>query len=646
MRQRGSKVWSALLAGAGGGGLALWACLPSPPPSLGPSASAPATQDKPQSQAPQAAARDRLEGVAIIVSDRVVVPLGVNSGWWFHPPSLPNARGWAQSNESLFQVGAEASPARKLQILERAYREASDPVVQQNLIFLVALSLPWEIAEPWLELRTEDEDRDSARDACWALAMSGSERFLRELEASPPVVTPRPVLVDSLREHEVLGLAGGADNRGRLLAYRALEIVDRAPYFKRTSLHVHLRWFPHPLAGPGRATNLTWIDESRAAPAELSARLWAAWIRSFPGHPGNDDVALRLGRLHLGQRRHLEAARWFSRASVLPDQDVTWGALNNLLATAEVLLGDAALDALVKDAELSGRNRELLQYVQVRRLAARSGCAQGLAQAAQLAEASPGSALAQAWSRRWSVAPPRGLASGVAPLDRDDPLQRRVSAPKPAQPNRAEALRGVPPGAHLAGQGADLGRLDPHPEAVALGVERLARQFRLWETIAELAEREAAAEAPDLAADLRYKRAAIFFHQPEALFPAYTRHRRVAESVVDSLWNLDPADKDRFEVGVTEFAAAAQGWTRAADLLAGFEVRYPTYPGLDEALFTRSLAFERLLRGGWCLDQHGVIRSLVGALEQLASSCPESPLSDDAGRAVSYWRSTWSQCFR
>jgi len=642
MRARRSTVWSALLAGAGGGGLALLACVPSSEPENPPRT----PRRKSLLLASETAAPTPRVDVATLVSDsQVQVPDSFDYSWYSSPPSLPEARGWAQSNEALYQLRLGARPERRLQTIDRAYASAHDPVARQNLIFLVALGSPWELAEPWLRLRLE-EGGAHAQDALWALAMSGAEDALRQVEAAPPQRKVSRVLVDSVEAHEVLGVAGGAESRARLLAYRALEVVDRTPYFKKTSLNVHVRWFPHPQAGEGSAQSLLWIDGSRAAPLELATRLWATWVRGFPGHPGNDDVALRLGNVRLAQRRALSAARWFSRASVLPDQDVTWGALNKLLATAEVLLGDAALAELVADAELSGRNRELLEYVRMRRIAARRGCAEGLEEAARLAAARPQGVVAQAWTRRWSVAPPRGLESGVEPLGREDLLLRREEAREPAPPSTARVLRGVPSGAHRAGQWETLGRLDPHPEAVTLDLTRLTRQLRLWETVAELRRREERAASSESAADLRYKRAAVFFHQPEALFPVYTRHRRVAESVVDVLWDVGPEDQASYEAGVAEFASKAQGWSRAMNLLAGFQVRYPNYAGLDEAMFTRGLACERFLRAPWCRDQDATIRDLVQAFEDLVATCPESSLSDDAQRAVSYWRSFWPEAFK
>jgi hypothetical protein len=642
MRARRSKVWSALLAGAGGGGVVLLACLPS------------LTAESPEREpfstrvaepaSPRPDTQPKVDPAAIVSDSTVVVPPAFSYSWIYDPPSLVSARGWAQSNEALYKLRVQGGPDRRLQTLDRTFAQTADPVVRQNLIFLVALTLPWESAEPWLRLRLEDGGPDGM-DALWALAMSGADDALEALEAAPPQEVSR-VLVDTLEAHEVLGIAGGAESRARLRAYRALEVVDRAPYFKKTSVNVHLKWLPHPHAGRGRARNLTWIDGERAAPVELALRLWEVWLRAFPGHPGNDDVALRLGRALLARRQHLAAARWFSRASVLPDQDVTWGALNSLLATAEVLLGEAALAELVADAELSGRNRELLQYVQVRRIAATRGCAEGLRAVESCVAQRPQGVLAEAWSRRWSVAPPRGLSSGVRPWDLEDPLLRREAALEPPPPSTARVLRGVPSGAHYPGQRQNLGRLDPHPEAVSLELDRLARQLRLWETLAELKRREVAAQDPSLAADLRYKRAAVFFHQPEALFPVYTRHRRVAESVVDNLWDLDPADQASFEAGVVEFGGKAQGWSRAMSLLAGFAIRYPNYEGLDEALFTRGLACERFLRGPWCRDRDAVIRDLVGAFEELVETCPESSLSDDARRAVTYWRESFSEAFK
>lgn len=648
--RRSNTIWGALLAGAGGGGLVLVCGLPGGSPEVGPNQSPVRARAK-ASVTPDPSAEAPGSDTAGIVSESRVLATGFSEDCFADaPPSLARAQGWGQSNEALYRLRLGKRAERRLQTLDRAYAQAEEPVVRQNLIFLVALGTPWELAEPWLRLRLEEGGADRL-DALWALAMSGAEDAIRAVEAEPPQGDVGRVLVDSVSAHEVLGLSGGEENRARLLAYRALEVVDRAPYFKRTSLLVHLRWFPHPQAGEGSAQSRLWIDGRRAAPLELATRVWAAWVRGFPGHPGNDDVALRLGRAQLRQRQHLSAARWFSRASLLPDQDVTWGALNNLLATAEVLLGDAALAQLVADADHSGRNRELLQYVQMRRIAARRGCAAGLVEAQRITKADPSGVVAQAWARRWSAAPPRGLESGVSPLERDDPLLRReAAAPAPA-PAPERALRRVPTSADLPGQGdrwspeGDLGRLDPHPEAVSLDLERLTRQLRLWETLAELTRREAAAEVPEQAADLRYKRAAIFFHQPEALFPVYIRHRSVAESVVDTLWDLSPEDQASYEAGVSEFAAKAQGWSRAMSLLAGFGVRYPSYPGLDEALFTRGLACERFLRGAWCMDRDATIRDLVQNFEDLIETCPESYLRDDASRAVAYWRSCYREAF-
>ena len=653
-RGRGIGTWGALALGAGGGGLLLWGSGPTslrgfaPPPPLATArlGAGAAETGTPAARAPLSAsgsAPSSFPGGQ--PSSSRSRPAEVS-----RPASLANARGWGQCNEAFYRLRAGpqrlADESARLARVDEAWRLARDPVARQNLIFLVALSFPWRLAEPWLTARLSESNSEDAEDARWALGLSGDPACLEALAAGAPEQL-ETLLVDDLETHEALGLTGGPEARRRLRAYRALEVIDRAPYFKRTGLSAHISWYPHPQAAPGGPwAAITWIDPERAAPPEQFQRLCELWLTRFPGHPGGDDVALRLGRILLSQQRPLAAARWFSRASLIPDQDVSHGALQNLLATAELLLGDAALDELTDEAVLSGRNGRLLRYVRARRLAARRGCAAGLSEVARLAAADPESPLAQAWARRWAVPVPRGLTSGALPLPSDDPLLRR----EPWEPlpvlSPAASARGIAPGLASGLSASELGRRDPYPEAVYFDAERLAPQLRLWETIAELARREEHASGDAARGAWRYKQAAVYFYQPEALFPVYASYTRQAERVVDSLWGLPREDEGGYQAAVAEFAQAAQGWRRAGALLAGIERRYPEFSGLDEALFTRGLCFERLLRAPWCRDQDAVIRELVGSLELLAERFPASPLADDATRAATYWRANWGEAFK
>ncbi|WP_348235470.1 hypothetical protein, partial [Salmonella enterica] len=69
-------------------------------------------------------------------------------------------------------------------------------------------------------------------------------------------------------------------------------------------------------------------------------------MQLYPGHPGSDDIALRLGLRARENRRPFDAARWFARSAALPDQDFRLGALSRLVAVCELELTPVELDRL------------------------------------------------------------------------------------------------------------------------------------------------------------------------------------------------------------------------------------------------------------------------------------------------------------
>ena len=557
-------------------------------------------------------------------------------------PDLAAARGWSESLRALDhlrQVGHLT-----LRELDLRFRRNRRPVVRQNLIFHVALSLPWEEARPWLERVAAGEDPDDAEDAFVALACSGEPAALAEFEAAGAAEQAFP-LVDSHDEHEQRGRLG---ERSLLRSYRALEVIDRAPYFKMIPHLVRVRWRAHPRTTQDGAQPTYVREDLCEAPPRLRRRLWRAWLQRWPRHPGGDDVALRVARDLAARQRALPAAQWYSRASLLPDQDVTQGALAGLLGLAEVGLSEGQLDELIEWARAERSNHGLLRYVRLRRRATREGVAAVCSWLAAESARAPESLIARAWRARWAEPAPRGLASGVAPLTTADPLRQVRGARISAEPSRAVAARAVQRTVSSWwrfgswGQGSELGRLDPWPEAVDLDPRGLARQLRCWATLAELERRERRAQEPAAAADLRYKRAALLFHEPRVFYPLYggclrARTLPLAGRALPRVeWRARLAELER-DTRSVRYAL------HLFESLAEVE-----WVGRDQALFSAGLACRRLLhRENWSEagEREEVIRALVANFERLQRELPASPLVKDARRAAAWWRRAHAYAF-
>lgn len=555
---------------------------------------------------------------------------------------LAEATGWVASLQALDRLAGSArspatcdqpptppdNPAALLAALEAALARARAPVARQNIIFHAALCLSPAQSAPWLRALAAGPDAEDAEDALVALAFAGDDASAAAFErlAAAPAPVQANVLVDTIEDHEALAARRGADARALLRAYRAYEVLARACYFRLTPYLIRLRWVPGCPIPPARQVAL--LD---------------AWLRRWPGHPGSDDVALRIARLEAARGDELSAARWLARSAALPDQDVTGAALGGLAARADVLLDEADLERLAVDRTLP--NRGLVQYARVRRLALRSPA---LA-LTELSRGDPDDPLAVAWRTRWTSPVPRGLDSGLRPLPADDPL-RRVEALAPPPPAR------TPPEPRDPIEE----RLRPSLERLLLEPAPLARQARLWATLATLEERARTAP-PDEAADLRYKLAAVVFHQPDAYFPAYL--------VVNHFWSLEwlsrgaalggPGD-ERQARALWAFLREAHGWLRATEAFHAL-AEHP-WPGRDRARFSEALAWHRLIDApprqvlAWSLVGHGdrpprldagrvggvrredAMRATLEAFETCAREDPTSPLADDAARAAAYWR--------
>lgn len=534
---------------------------------------------------------------------------------------LAQARGWISALRALARLGPR-SPEQRLAEVVAAFERAADPVARQNLVALSALVGPPGLATPWLRGLWRAGAAADAEDALCALAFLGDPEAGAAFEAlarSPAPVEARR-LVDRWSDHEALGEAG---ERELLRSYRCLELLDGDPYFEFTPYAVRLEWTARPCLDP----------ERRRA-------LLLAWLARWPGHPGSDDVALRLSRLHEARGERVQAAIWAARAAALPDQDVTPQATRALARLVEVALEPGELAALAAALGPGDPGRGLVRYAQARRVAGRDGLEAALHLVARLAEADPDDPLSAAWHLRWSSPPPRGLDGGLVPLPRDDPLRRVIgSAPTPTA--RATLLDRPSRWDDRASE--EEARLRPGPEAVRLDVARVAAQLRAWETLREL-ERRAAAATGDARAELLYKQAAVWFHDPRVLFPAYgARDQSFPWSVASG---VDDARRARFD-------AESHALLRALALFGRLEAEHPGWAGLDRVLFSEGLAWRRLVddrpwlatAGAGEERQRDAIRAAARCFEACAVRFPRSPLADDAARAAAWWRSAHRDAF-
>lgn len=551
--------------------------------------------------------------------------------------ALGRIKAWTASVRAFYGLPEAVSDEAALARLQGLFTEVEEPVVRQNLIFLAALGLP-DVAGPWLQELASGTEAEAIyapdrEDALVALAFAGEGTYAASFEGLSLQASSAHVqrLVDRIDDHDAIGASGGLDARETLRAYRAIEVLDRAPYFKMLAHYAPLDW-----------------QSRRAASTDVAAteRLLKAWLARYPGHPGSDDIARRLARAAIKAGRPVEAARWFSRSATLPDQDVAWGALWGLISTCELMLTPAQLDRLANEEGDLTPNRQLMMYIRARRLAARVGFAAGLDALDDMRRfESPHEPLVRGWAKRWTTPPARGLTSGVVPLDPTDELLQRgeLAFELPPRPSRVQ-------------RSWDVRRLDPDLEPKVLPVGRLARQFRLWETLAELEERAQGAHG-DARADLLYKQAAVFYHQPDVLFPAYAWHSH------SFVWLMGRAELEIVESTHAQARAHRHFQTetfslrRAVALFERIEREHPGYVAMDRVLFSKGLAWKHLAdyrpnRAWFALPEHATLsstdlalRNVVTTFETLVARYPDSTYADDAARAVGHWRATLPQLF-
>jgi len=448
-----------------------------------------------------------------------------------------------------------------------ALREAENPVARQNVIFLAVRALPLaaarEILSPLLTAGSEGD----VEDVVCALAFAGDEqmakRFLVLAERPSPALVAQ--LRDTLAEIEFLASAANEDARDILRSYRAYEVIAKANYFR--------------LAAAGLAASFPFREYPSC---EFERRLLAAWLARYPGHPGSDDVALRVGETHIGSD-HVAAARWFDRAAVLPDQHRTSKALRRLLTQVERKMSRGELRRLLKE---DVHNRPLLTYVWVRRTAAEESCEAACEALPVIAAADPNGEIADAW------------------------LDRGVAAD--SWPGVAARLGAVYD--RIAGDRSRTERLYPPRTAMRLSGSALARQFGLWERLAEMGRR---ADGPTGLFEI----AKLTLAEPEIFFPVYARHTFEAGRmlVIANQWS-----SNRWGNWIRASVHAA----RAYEAFARIEKQHPDFARMDEVLLGEAAALATLLdftpvhgwRGPWPSD----LRNVLAACERCQAHYPGS----------------------
>lgn len=500
--------------------------------------------------------------------------------------------------------------------------DAAQGVARQNIIFQAALCLPESTCRPWLRGIADGSDAQDADDANCALAFTGDETAGAVLAGG--TLTDCNFLCDDASEHDRLADQG---KRDILRSYRCIEVLDCRPYFWRHC------WD----CGRGAECPFPWADRRHLDTLDqrndLARRLLPIWLKRFAGHPGSDDMAWRLCQDCKARGQWFEAAQWASRCATMPDQDMCDDGLADLITIAERELVPSELGTLIAGEDWQ-RNRQLIRYIKLRRLAAEHGFDRALREAEALHSAEPDSFVARCFAARWCAPAPKGLDSGLDALPADDALRRVESGHIPAQEYFNPQTRWV--SWYLMtnrGALAQERRLHPPAEVLALPGDRLTRQFRLWETLAEL-ERRRDHAGGDERADLSYKIGALYYHQRYAVYPCYA-----SEKVRNGLpRGLSPRGHQPTlaEAMVrTEYASYARA-AREFEQIADY---HPGWAGRDKALFSAALANIKLVDyrpfpGFADLD----IRAGVALFDRLKRDHPQSDLTQSAVMAADYWR--------
>ena len=128
-------------------------------------------------------------------------------------------------------------------------------------------------------------------------------------------------------------------------------------------------------------------------------------------------------------------------------------------------------------------------------------------------------------------------------------------------------------------------RLFPPREAMTLSVDALAKQFGLWEQVAEF-DRRLSDSGGDQAASLLLTLGNLTLDEPEIFFPVYARHTGMTGWILAIAGGRSP----RWGTWTRTTVHAA----RAFEIFSRIERLYPGFPRMDEALFRQAAALAGL----------------------------------------------------
>lgn len=514
--------------------------------------------------------------------------------------------------------------------LMKQFPQVASGKVRQNILFLIALTADDAKVrlEPVFRGASGDTTEDDRADAGCALAALGHEKataWLVEGLKTTDVFSGKAMFnFSDYRKAE-----SEEKDRAAVRSYRFWEAVFRRPYFKPLQFLAR--------AGIYRMTAHGLSDAQRD---ERASRLLTVFLSKWHGHPGSDDIAMRMMNFAVQKRDMKSIYLWAQRASLLPDQDCAGNAVHVLTALADSQLSTPELDEILQ-SEDGKQNREFLLYERFIKTA-RKELAAGLAYFDQIAQDNPGSVFALARRSAAKVAPSNALRDGLL---QDLSLKIMLDYPK-----RSKQLGETPyePEDEVT-EDEYLGLLTSREREIVLRTRLkrrssvdvdaagLARQYRLLLELRNLVQMEEREKDPAVKADLRYRQAKLFYRESRALFPLWEREILNAGYRLNAV-RFDPKADERLE----EYAAETFSLRRAYVHLDSMLKEFPEYEGRDLVLFHMGHCFAKLMDyrpakavGVWTLpdrkapdSQEGEIeyahRRVAQIFQQLLDEHPES----------------------
>lgn len=526
--------------------------------------------------------------------------------------------------------------------LIRRLPAAKSGKVRQNIVFLVALTDP--AARKTLRALLDtaaaglsEEDQMDLRSALAALGDPEAVEWFVSRFPPTRAFIGRPIFEFSDYEKEEQDEA----NRATVRSYRFWELLLREPYFKRLKF----------LARAGIYSMLA-RGMSALEREALAAKVLPAFIEKWPGHPGSDDIALRLMNHAIGRKDLKEIYVWAQRASLLPDQDASGTAVVILKALAESQLSIAALDEVLA-SETGKQNRDFLRYERFIKTA-RQDLAAGLEYFDRTAAADRGSVFSHARRAAASVEPSQALRDGIhenlsLEILRLYPERSRRLAETPREPRTERGDDSFVQLLTPREQEVVLRTRLDRASSVEMDAPMLGRQYRLLVELRNLQVLEREQSDPEVKADLRYRQAKMHYRELDIFSPVWADHKLGWGYSLNAV-RYDPEGDRRLE----EYVARSFALRRAYEILESLLGDYPDYGGRHNVAFHMAQAYAKLMDykpakavDTWVYPDRPPAGSGEGVEEyahrrvgelfrRVAEEFPESEWADESERGAAY----------